>query len=199
MSLSALLALDIGAIIVLTFGLYFPRHRRKNMVVAYLVVNIGVLALSQALSTAAVGAGVGFGLFGLLSIIRLRSAELDQEEIAYYFSALAIGLLGGVKLTPIWLTPALIGALLVALFIGDHPRLFRSYRVQLMTIDQAFTDELRLTQHLEAILDASIHQVRVRAVDLVRDTTEVEVRYRVGDQITKSPAPIERSNAAGGP
>ena len=48
----------------------------------------------RAVSSAAT-VGLGLGLFGVLSIIRLRSDELGQHEIAYYFAALAIGLIGG--------------------------------------------------------------------------------------------------------
>ena len=36
MPLATMFALDLAAISVLTFVLYFPRHRRKDMVVAYL-------------------------------------------------------------------------------------------------------------------------------------------------------------------
>ena len=43
--------------IVLVFGLYFPRHRRRDMVVAFLGVNIGVLAVSEALLASTVSAG----------------------------------------------------------------------------------------------------------------------------------------------
>ena len=39
-------------------------------------------------------------LFAVLSIIRLRSAELDQQEVAYYFAAMTLGLLGGLVLDP---------------------------------------------------------------------------------------------------
>ena len=91
-----LFAIDLVAVSLLVFGLYFPRHRRRDLVVAYLGVNVGVLAVASALSTRNIGAGIGLGLalFGVLSIIRLRSTELDQHEVAYYFSALALGLLG---------------------------------------------------------------------------------------------------------
>ena len=44
MSLAALFAIDAVAISVLVFGLYFPRHRRRDMVVAYLGINVGVSA-----------------------------------------------------------------------------------------------------------------------------------------------------------
>ena len=116
-------ALDIVAVSVLTFGLYLPRHRRRDMVVSYLGVNIGVLAVAEAFTSTDVTAGLGLGLFGVLSIIRLRSSELDQHEVAYFFAALALGVLGGVPISPDWLAPALMASLLVGLFVGDHPRM----------------------------------------------------------------------------
>ena len=101
-----LILFDIAAITVLVFGLYFPRHRRRDMVVAFLGVNIGVLAVSEALLASTVSAGLGLGLFGVLSIIRLRSHELEQHDVAYYFSSLALGLLGGLTTTESWVSPA---------------------------------------------------------------------------------------------
>jgi hypothetical protein len=177
---SILFGLDIAAILILTFALYFPRHRRRDMIVAYLGVNVGVLAVTNALASDDVGLGLGLGLFGVLSIIRLRSAELDQEEVAYYFAALALGLVAGFEVSPDWLAPALMVTILAALFIGDHPRLFGGYRVQVVQLDQAVTDEGELRDRLTELFSAKIHRVAVRRVDLVRDTTTVEVRYEVG-------------------
>lgn len=87
---------DAVVICLLVFGVHLPRHHRRDMVVSYLTVGIGVLAVAVALSISATAAGLGMGLFGVLSIIRLRSEELGQIETAYCFSALALGLLGGV-------------------------------------------------------------------------------------------------------
>jgi hypothetical protein len=183
---------DLLAITILTFALYFPRHRRRDLVVSYLGVNIGVLAVAEALTSAEVTAGLGLGLFGVLSIIRLRSFELDQQEVAYYFVALALGVLGGVPISPEWLAPALMGALLAAIYVGDHPRLFARYRVQSMTLDAAYTDEAALTRRLEHMLGARVHHVAVRRVDLVNDTTSVEVRFQLLEQDTAGDHAPER-------
>lgn len=177
MSLPGMFALDAVAIAVMTFGLYFPRHRRRDMVVAYLVVNIGLLAVTTALSATGVSPALGFGLFAVLSIIRLRSAELDQPEIAYYFASMTLGLLGGLALTPAWLAPTLMLGLFIALFVGDHPRLYSRYRVQVVTLDAAHTDEQELIARLEQLLHGRVHRVAVRRIDLVEATTVVEVRY----------------------
>lgn len=175
----AIFAADWVAIGLLVFALYFPRHRRRDLVVAYLVVNIGVLAVASVLSTAAIAAGVGLGLFGVLSIIRLRSTELEQHEVAYYFSALALGLLAGLSPTPDWITLSLMSMIVVVMFVGDHPRLLRRYRHQVVVLDQAYPDETALIAHLEQTLGARVHRVVVQRLDMVNDTTTVEVRYQL--------------------
>ena len=41
---------------------------------------------------------LGFGLFAILSIIRLRSTSVTQQEVAYYFVALVMGLVNGMDI-----------------------------------------------------------------------------------------------------
>ena len=179
MNQAIMIGIDLIAIAVMTFGLYFPRHRRKDLVVAFLVVNVGVLSVSAVLGASTIGAGLGLGLFGVLSIIRLRSSEIAQHEVAYYFAALALGLMAGLSST---LSPFIIGLMvlvLVVLFVGDHPALFRRYRQQLIELDTAYLDEAALTAALERMLGARVYVARVVHLDLVNDTTTVEVRYQL--------------------
>jgi hypothetical protein len=179
MSQISLFAADLVAISALTV-LYFARHRRRDLVVSYLGINVGVLAVSAALATSGVGAGVGLGLFGVLAIIRLRSTELDQHEVAYYFSALALGLLGGLGTGEPALSGVLMAVIVGVMYAAGHPRLLQRYRRQVMVLDSAFTDERVLVAHLEGLLGARVHQVTVQRVDLVNDTTWVDVRFEQG-------------------
>ncbi len=170
-------AADLVAVTVLVAALYQPRHRRRDLVVAYVAVNVGVLAVSSALGGASIGAGLGLGLFGVLSIIRLRSTELSQHEVAYYFSALALGLLGGMPLDPPWLGLALMALVVGTVAVVDHPRVLRRQRRAELVLDTAFTDEDALAAHVEALLGGRVHTVSVQRIDLVDNTTAVEVRY----------------------
>jgi hypothetical protein len=179
MNTSALVLTDILAILILTFGLYFPRHRRKQMVVAYLTANVGVVAVASVLSSSAIQAGLGLGLFGILSIIRLRSDELDHTEIAYYFAALALGLFAGLGGSFDWGTPFMSVGILAALYIGDHPALFGRYRSQIINLDEAYTDETALVARLEQLLGATVRHITIRKADLVNDTTSVDVQYEI--------------------
>lgn len=198
---AAIILIDLLFISLLTFGLYFPRHRRRDLVVAYLVVNVGVLAVAQVLASSTVGVGLGLGLFGVLSIIRLRSSEIEQHEVAYYFAALAMGLLAGLSAEPTVLTVVLMALILAVVYFGDNPRLFRSYRQQTVVLDAAFADESDLIAHLEGLLGARVHGVHVRSLDLVNDTTLVDVRYQLGAErsLTAVLAPAHTTGVSGAP
>lgn len=171
------LAIDLVAILALVAGTYFPRHHRRDLFVALLGVNLGVMAVSSVLVSSSVGAGLGLGLFGVLSIIRLRSDELAQHEVAYYFAALAIGLIGGLGSDPV--TSAVLMALVVAtLWVADHPRLLGGHERQVVVLDRAVSDSAVLTARLENQLGARVLGVQVVKLDLVNDTTMVDVRFR---------------------
>lgn len=170
--------IDLIAILILVFGIYFPRHQRRDLVAAYLGVNIGVLAVSSVLSSSTVSFGLGMGLFGVLSIIRLRSLEIDQQEIAYYFTSLAIALLAGLAPEPSVSMIGLIVLLVLGMYFGDHPRLFPEYRSHLVNVDRAIADEQELREHLTQMLGAEIVRTSTMKLDIVNDSTLVDVRYR---------------------
>jgi len=186
----AIIAIDLVAIGLLTFGLYFRRHRRRDLVVAFLIVNVGVLAVTEVLASSTVGAGLGLGLFGVLSIIRLRSSEIAQHEVAYYFASLALGLLAGMTTTLSLLNISLMALILVVIFVGDSPRLLRRYRQQVIVLDRAIADETALVAHLEGLLGARVHGISVQQLDLVDDTTTVDVRYQLADRSVASSPPV---------
>jgi len=179
MSTIAMIAVDLVAISILAFGLYFPRHHRSDLVAAFLGVNVGVLAVSIVLVDSSVGMGLGLGLFGVLSIIRLRSSEISQHEVAYYFASLAIGLISGMATAITPLMVALIALVLAALAVGDSPRLLGAHRSQLVQLDRAIADEDELRAALAQLLDARVTNMQVVRLDLVNDLTLVEARYRV--------------------
>ena len=92
------LIVDIAAIFLLAYVLYFRRHRRADLLLAYVALNIGIFVAISLLTTVRVDIALGFGLFAILSIIRLRSSTVTQQEVAYYFVALVMGLVNGMDI-----------------------------------------------------------------------------------------------------
>lgn len=175
MSTLTMIGIDLVAMTLLALPLYWRRHKRADLVAAFIRVNIGVLAVTMILTQATVSTGLG--LFGVLSIIRLRSSEISQREVAYYFASLSIGLLSGMAGAPDALTIGLIALILAALAIADS-LLLGSQRSQQVQLDRAIADEKELVAELEARLGADVLKTRILKIDLVNDLTLVEVHSR---------------------
>lgn len=188
-----LAAVDLVAVLVLALAVYYPRHRRADLVTAFVAVNVGVLSVTIVLSSSTATVGLGLGLFGVLSIIRLRSDELGQHEIAYYFAALAIGLLGGLGSGDVVLSVVLMVGLVLVLAVADSRLLHSTGLRQTVVLDSAITDERQLVERLELLLDARVDRVTPLRVDLVNDTTTVEVHYAHAPRPAMPPA--ERRSA----
>ncbi|MET8861785.1 DUF4956 domain-containing protein [Nonomuraea sp. NPDC004580] len=170
--------MDLVAILVLAYGLYYRRHHRRDLLFAYIALNVGIFAVVSLLLVQRVDIAVGFGLFGVLSIIRLRSSEITQQEIAYYFIAIVLGLVNGIAGASWPLTALLLNAvLLTVIYVGDHPQVLGRTRHQVVTLDVVHTDPDLLRADLESRLRAKVLQWEVTQVDYVRDVTVVDVRF----------------------
>jgi Domain of unknown function (DUF4956) len=171
------LAIDVAAAGALVYGLFLPRHRRMDLVVVYALFNVGVFLALVVIASGEVSMGVGFGLFAVLSIIRLRSEPFSNRELAYFFVALVIALVCAIDLgSPVY-AGVLAGLALVAAWAIDHPRLSRPTRRLEVTLELVFSDPEALRRHLEERLNARVTGVSVLELDYVRETTRAEVRY----------------------
>jgi hypothetical protein len=172
-------ATDLAGITILAYVIYFRRHFRRDLLLSYIALNVGILAVMTILTSVEVGVGLGLGLFGILSIIRLRSDQITQGEIAYYFISLTLGLLAGLHPANLWLVPAMTFGLLTVMYVADHPRLLSKTKRQILTLDHAYIDEASLIDALCIIVRGEVRHVVVMETDLVRDISIVDVRYVV--------------------
>ena len=175
------------AITVVAYVIYFRRYYRRDLLLAYFSLNVGVFAVTALLAESTAGVGLGLGLFGILSIIRLRSSSITQEEIAYYFVALALGLIAGLAASPV-ARPGASAVLVAVTFVVDHPALTARSQRQNVTLDRAYPDRAQLAAALERLLGAEVRHLVVLQLDLVltrpRSTCATRSRAR--------PAPSSR-------
>ena len=174
------LGIDLVAIFLLAYALYFRRHRRADLLLAYVTLNIGIFVAMSLLGTVRVDIALGFGLFAILSIIRLRSTSVTQQEVAYYFLALVLGLVNGMGLADRRLVLAVNALLLVTVLVVDSRRLRERARRVEVTLDVIHPDDAALVADLERRLGGRVMHHEVNSVDHLRDTTVVDVRYRPG-------------------
>jgi hypothetical protein len=175
---------DLLVIMFVAFMIYFRRHSRRDLLMAYTTFNVGLFLVMTVISLEETGIGVGFGLFAILSIIRIRSEEFSNTELAYAFVVLVIALVNafGVSNTapmPIdILFVVLLNAVAVlVVYVMDHPRLLRSVGRQQITLDTIHPSDQSLRADLEQRLNVRVLDYAITHVDYVREITVLNVRY----------------------
>jgi hypothetical protein len=86
-----------------------------------------------------------------------------------------------------------MAAVVAVVAIGDHHRIAPRSRSQHVLLDRAHPRETTLRAHLAGLLEGEVVAVRVIKLDLVNDTTLVDVRWR------PSEAPGTDPNGPGSP
>jgi hypothetical protein len=188
------LGLDLVAIVALVYGLYWPRHRRMDLVVVYALFNLGLFLALVVITRGEVTLGVGLGLFAVLSMVRLRSETFANRELAYFFVALVIALVAAVDVGSLALAGVLAGVALLAAWAIDHPRVSRPTRRLEVTLELVFNDQEALRRHLEERLNARVVEARLLEIDYVRETTRALVRY-----VAEPAGPTTEEEALDGP
>jgi hypothetical protein len=172
------LGIDLIAVFVVAVVLYYRRHRRADLLMAFVSVNVGLFITMSLLSSVRVDLSTGFGLFAILSIIQLRSKPASQEEVAYYFAVLVMGLANGLRLHDRLMTIILNLVLIGVLYLVDNRALFnKAYRIT-VTLDVVHEDPSALVADLERRLRGQVMDHIVEDVDYVREITVIDVRYR---------------------
>lgn len=175
--LLARLLLNLISVIFLTGFLYAKRYRRRDVILTLISLNTGIFTVLAVISTQQISTGVGFGLFGILSIIRLRSETVSNAELSYYLSSLVIGLINGFDQKLNYELIFLNVLILVVIYIADHPSMKTSVKKRVITIPEIVTDVAAIQQRLSVDLGIEIESVTITDIDYVREITKLDILY----------------------
>jgi hypothetical protein len=189
------LMLDLACIGIIAFAVFYRRYRRADLVIAYVALNVSLFCVAVLIvNQMKIGVAFGFGLFAILSIIRLRSEPISPEESAYYFVALVLGLINGMVFHDAPLAKILDAGIVVVMLVLDNGFIGVKARRQVVTLDTVYPDEGELRRDLESRLGGKVKRLFVKETDYVRETTVVDVRY-VPVTRTKGSRPWRRTEA----
>lgn len=169
------LGLDVLVLLVLVGLLHRRRSTSPEMALVFTSLNIGLFAAVSVIGTGDFPTGIGFGLFGLLSLVRLRSAAFTLKDVAYTFLSLVLALVNGLPDRNLTLVVGINLAVLAAVWVTDDTRRQPATRRMRVVLDRAVFDEASARAALADRLSGSPVAVVVEDVDTVRDTTRVSV------------------------
>ena len=176
------LAIDLGAMLILVFGLYFRRYRDKELVTAASMFNIFAFGVLSILSSVEFGMATGFGLFAILALFTLRSEQISKIEITYFFGSVAIAVISAIPGTNLALVSSVAALVILGAFILDHPRILRSADGVKITLDKidghALSDPALMRKDLSERLGVDVMSYQIVALDYITDMARLNVFFR---------------------
>jgi hypothetical protein len=176
------LAVDLIVVALLAFVLFYRRHRNREMAISIAAINITLWALTGALASYTLSLGVGFALFAVISVIRLRSSTAPWISMAYLLVGLGAGMIIGLTGFNIWEKVAYTGFMVLVMAIVDSkyflPMNSGDDEKTTVTLAGSDLDPESLKTRVETLLNIQAVSVKVRAVTLEPVTTKVDVTYR---------------------
>lgn len=180
--LLARFGIDLVAMVLLVFGLYYRRYRDKELVTAAALFNVFVFAVLTVLSSVEFSVAAGFGLFAILALFTLRSEQITKIEITYFFGSVAIAVICAVKGTSLPFTAAVTALVLLGAYVLDHPRVLRASDGVKLSLDKidahALSDPAAMRADLSKRLGVDVMSYQIVALDYITDMARINVYYR---------------------
>lgn len=174
--------IDAAAMLILMFGIYYPRYRNKELVTSAALFNIFIFSVLTVLSSVEFSITAGFGLFAILALFTLRSEQISKIEITYFFGSVSIAVICSVQGTTFSLVIFIALLVLVGTYVIDHPRILRSVSNLHMTLDKIdaaiVADPTAMTANLSHLLGVEVMSYHIIAIDYINDMVELNVYYR---------------------
>lgn len=174
---------DLVAVSLVVFFIYFARHARRDLLMTYAAFNVGLFVVMTVISTVQAGIGVGFGLFAILSIIRLRSEPFSNIELGYFFIVMILAVVNALQVGdahpgPVNILFVLIlnAAAVLVVYVLDHPAFQRSVTQRRVTLDTIHEDEAALRADLEGRMDTKVLGYSILHLNYVTEVTELDVQ-----------------------
>ena len=176
------LCIDLLAMGLLVFGMFYRRYRDKELATAASMFNVFTFAVLTILSSVEFSVAAGFGLFAILALFSLRSEQISKIEITYFFGSIAIAVISSVNGTSLALVVAVAVLVLVATWIIDHPRMLKSSSSARLTLDRIdphiLGDHEKMRTELSSRLGVQVMTFQILELNYVNDLARINVFYR---------------------
>jgi hypothetical protein len=175
--------LNLGVALLIVRGIYYPRRRRKEYVLAFLTLNTCVFLISSLLGGIDLSVGFGFSLFAIFSVLRYRTNPIPVREMTYLFVLMALPVLDAVLLSQGGTTALVVANVVTVLVLyagekgwGCHYEAKQSVTYEKIDLIKPEHRD-RLLADLRERTGLPITRCEIGRIDFLRDTAEIDVYH----------------------
>ncbi|HOW30796.1 MAG TPA: DUF4956 domain-containing protein [Bacteroidales bacterium] len=174
------LAIDISAVLILIFLVYYPTYKNQDYIFTFLVFNLVIFILTYVLNEVKISMGAAFGLFAVFSMLRYRTAGISIKDMTYLFIVIAVGLVGAIRLDFYELI-ILDSLIIVFAWLLECKWILRrelSQNIEYENVELIVPEKReQLIEDLRKRTGLKIHRVVIRKINFLRDTATIRAFF----------------------
>lgn len=190
------------ALLIVRF-IYYPAKQNKSYVFTFIAFNTTIYFIMSVLTSIELSVGVGFGLFGLFSLLRYRTDPMPPREMTYLFVVIALPILNSVLIGDAdwaYLAVANTAVISVLSFLeqgwGFHYEASRQLTYERIELIKPENYHLLLAD-LRERTGLPVKRCEVGDINFLRDTAQIKIYYDQPDPQTDSVGMLEAFAANG--
>jgi hypothetical protein len=167
-----------------TSGFYYLKFHKKDISVAIVIYSLLIFTIIDSIKFDANSIGLGIGLLGILSLIRLRSTPENLIDIAFIFYSITIGLLNASidnHLAQITVNLILTAVLMI---ISSEYFFRRDLVTTKIVFDEIIVKKLNDPQVLKAEIQKRFKieplEIKIVNINYLKDSLTLEIKYNNG-------------------
>ena len=197
------LVLDLSFTFLVVRGVYTRLYHRRDYAFTYLLLNLVTFSLSFVLSQVRVDLGFAMGLFAVFGILRYRTESIEVRNLTYLFVVIGLAVLNALVTTNVSLWELLLVNSVIVGMVAWLERASFSRREESRRVVYDRLEFLAPGRSSELIADLRtrtqlpVDRYEIGNVDLLRDTAELLVYYRLLDTGAADGARLEPASLEG--
>jgi len=174
---------NLFILFVLIRLIYYRFEKKEEYVFSFFMIGIIIFLLTSLLGTVNIQLGMALGLFAIFAILRFRTVNYTAKDMTYVFTVIGVSVVNSLANIPppvlgaiIVNSVILITALLLELFLKNKALTQVTiiyYRIQLLGPDR----RNELLKDLSGSTGLNVQKVRIRKIDLGKNSAELEVFF----------------------
>jgi len=172
---------NLVALSIFCYVIFFRRYHDKEAATTFALFNITLFAIVTIVIRTNLGIAIGFGLFALLSIVRLRSEAIKMLHLSYFFGSLSLAVINAVGVTDYLLVIICNLLILLGAWIINHPNILpNSENLEIILGGKNLnfiSNEAEIREKIKEFCGIDATTLNIVTVDVARKKVVVNITY----------------------
>ena len=177
-------AITIVFLVILIRGIYFRYSGKEKFLFSFFLMGIIAFFIVSILRSVYIEMGMGFGLFAVFGLLRLRTRNFTEKDMAYTFTTFGISVINSLKLLKFPLLGVLIINIIIVLTAYLLEEFVLKYKIETHEIIYDKLEFLKPEKKEKLIKDVSlrtgkeISKIKIRRINYKRNRALLDIYYK---------------------